>query len=83
MAAISKCLGRALTGRLPLDRGKSYWDDYIDWVGGYPIEVARPEAIFRFFRDQGFRLYELKTCHGRHGCNHFVFMRGNFHPCAV
>lgn len=76
-------LTRALTGRLALDRGMSIWHDTVDWVGGYPFEVARPEAVFRFFRDHGFRLYELKTCAGRHGCNEFVFMRGDSDNCAV
>lgn len=75
-------LARALTGRLALGRGMSLWHDMKDWVGGYPFEVARPEAVFRFFRDRGFRLYELRTCAGRHGCNEFVFMRGDSGSCA-
>jgi 2-polyprenyl-6-hydroxyphenyl methylase/3-demethylubiquinone-9 3-methyltransferase len=80
---VPRWLVRALTGRLALDRGMSIWHDYVDWVGGYPFEVARPEAVFRFFRDQGFRLCELKTCAGRGGCNEYVFMRGDCDPCAV
>jgi 2-polyprenyl-3-methyl-5-hydroxy-6-metoxy-1,4-benzoquinol methylase len=66
---------RALTGRLSLDRGMSMWNDMIDWLGGYPFEVAKPETIFQFFRDSGFTLEELKTCGGRMGCNEFVFRR--------
>ena len=31
-------------------RGMSFWYDYIDWVGGYPFEVAKPEEIFEFCR---------------------------------
>ena len=27
-------------------RGMSRWHDLVDWVGGYPFEVARPEEIF-------------------------------------
>lgn len=68
-------LVRALTGRLSLERGMSLWHDMIDWLGGYPFEVAKPEAIFRFFQDRGFTLEELKTCGGRMGCNEFVFRR--------
>lgn len=68
-------LGRALTGRLSLQRGMSLWHDMIDWLGGYPFEVARPEAVFRFFRDRGFVLEEMRTCGGRMGCNEFVFRR--------
>jgi 2-polyprenyl-3-methyl-5-hydroxy-6-metoxy-1,4-benzoquinol methylase len=68
-------VARAVTGRLKLQRGMSLWHDTVDWIGGYPFEVARPEAIFRFFRELGFVLHELKTCGGRHGCNEFVLVR--------
>jgi 2-polyprenyl-6-hydroxyphenyl methylase/3-demethylubiquinone-9 3-methyltransferase len=68
-------LVRTLTGRLFLERGMSLWHDMIDWLGGYPFEVAKPEAVFRFFQDKGFGLEELKTCGGRMGCNEFVFRR--------
>lgn len=54
-------------------RGMSRWYDWIDWVGGYPFEVAKPEAIFGFFRTRGFLLERLKTCGGNLGCNEFVF----------
>lgn len=54
-------------------RGMSYWHDMIDWIGGYPFEVAKPEEIFDFYRDQGFVLRRLKTCAGGPGCNEFVF----------
>ncbi|HEU5295884.1 MAG TPA: class I SAM-dependent methyltransferase [Burkholderiaceae bacterium] len=68
-------LVRAATGRRRLERGMSLWHDMVDWVGGYPFEVARPEAILRFCRDRGFTLRELKTCGGRHGCNEMVFLK--------
>jgi 2-polyprenyl-3-methyl-5-hydroxy-6-metoxy-1,4-benzoquinol methylase len=58
------------------ERGMSFWYDMIDWLGGYPFEVAKPEEIFRFFRDKGFHLREMKTTH-RHGCNEFVFKQGS------
>ena len=51
------------------------WYDLVDWVGGWPFEVATPEAIFDFLRDRGFRLRVLKTCGGGLGCNEFVFVR--------
>ncbi len=67
-------LVRALTGRLAQERGMSLWYDLVDWIGGYPFEVARPEAIFRFYRDKGLTLFEMRTtC--RLGCNEFVFVR--------
>jgi len=56
-------------------RGMSVWRDLIDWVGGYPFEVAKPEAIFDFYFQRGFTLTRLVTCGGTMGCNEFVFVR--------
>lgn len=56
------------------DRGMHVWYDLVDWVGGWPFEVARPEEIFRFMRDRGFVMEEMTTLIG-HGCNEFVFRR--------
>lgn len=56
-------------------RGMSAWRDVVDWVGGYPFEVAKPEEIFRFYRDRGFVLTNMATCGGALGCNEFVFSR--------
>jgi SAM-dependent methyltransferase len=55
------------------ERGMSLWRDLIDWVGGLPFEVARPEEIFDFYRARGFTLTRLRTCAGTLGCNEFVF----------
>ncbi len=72
----ARLLVRALTGRLEEERGMSYWRDLIDWLGGYPFEVARPEEIVDFLRGQGFRLLSSKRVRGnRSGCNEFVFER--------
>lgn len=57
------------------DRGMSAWHDVIDWVGGYPFEVAKPEEIFDFYKVKGFSLQRLKTCGGGLGCNEFVFQK--------
>ena len=56
-------------------RGMSPWRDVVDWVGGYPFEVAKPEEIFSFYRQRGFSLEVLSTCGGTLGCNQFVFRR--------
>jgi 2-polyprenyl-6-hydroxyphenyl methylase/3-demethylubiquinone-9 3-methyltransferase len=56
-------------------RGMSLWRDVIDWVGGYPFEVAKPEQIFDFYADRGFQLVKLTTCGGSLGCNEFVFCK--------
>lgn len=51
----------------------SVWRNLIDWVGGYPFEVATPGQIFDFYRERGFHLTKLRTCGGSLGCNEFVF----------
>ena len=56
-------------------RAMDPWRNVVDWVGGYPFEVAKPEEIFEFFRSRGFELQRMKTCAGSHGCNEFVFVR--------
>ena len=55
-------------------RGMDWWRDIVDWVGGYPYEVATPAEIFDFFRNRGFFLERLETVVG-HGCNQYVFRR--------
>jgi 2-polyprenyl-3-methyl-5-hydroxy-6-metoxy-1,4-benzoquinol methylase len=54
-------------------RGMNPWRDVVDWVGGYPFEVAKPEEVFDFFRSRGFQLERLKTCAGGLGCNEYMF----------
>jgi len=82
-----KALARALVAGRPQqyvqtwtryhhNRGMSHWHDLLDWVGGYPYEVARPDEIVRFFRARGFVLDNLKTGAGL-GCNEFVLRRSD------
>lgn len=68
---------RAFRGQMSCARGMSLWFDMIDWLGGYPFEVATPGQIVSFLRPRGFCLLQLVTCGGRHGCNEFVFERGD------
>lgn len=56
-------------------RGMSRCTDLVDWIGGYPFEVAKPEDILHFLRERGFRLEQLRTCGGGLGCNEFIFVR--------
>ena len=56
-------------------RGMSMYHDWIDWLGGYPFEVAKPEDVFEFCSGRGFTLAKLQTCGGRLGCNQFVFRK--------
>jgi 2-polyprenyl-3-methyl-5-hydroxy-6-metoxy-1,4-benzoquinol methylase len=57
------------------DRGMSPWHDVVDWIGGYPFEVAKPEEVFRFCRAAGFELTWLTTQGCGYGCNEYVFRR--------
>jgi 2-polyprenyl-3-methyl-5-hydroxy-6-metoxy-1,4-benzoquinol methylase len=63
-------------------RGMSHWHDLVDWVGGYPYEVAKPEEIFDFYRARGFTLTKLKCGAVGLGCNEFVFQRTGPHSKA-
>ena len=56
-------------------RGMSPMHDVIDWVGGYPFEVAKPEEIFDFFHNKGYTLEKLYTAGGGHACNQYVFRK--------
>lgn len=56
-------------------RGMSRWHDLLDWVGGYPFEVAGPDEIFEFYRERGYELERMRTCGGGLGCNEFVLRR--------
>jgi 2-polyprenyl-6-hydroxyphenyl methylase/3-demethylubiquinone-9 3-methyltransferase len=55
------------------NRGMSHWRDIVDWVGGYPYEVATPDEIFDFYRARGFALTRLHCGGVGLGCNEFVF----------
>lgn len=54
-------------------RGMNRWHDIIDWVGGYPYEVAGPTAIFDFYKRRGFSLAAMNCDNVGLGCNEFVF----------
>jgi 2-polyprenyl-3-methyl-5-hydroxy-6-metoxy-1,4-benzoquinol methylase len=60
-------------------RGMSTWHDIVDWMGGYPFEVAKPEAVLEHLRSHSFELERLLTCGGGHGCNQYVFRRSGRH----
>jgi len=59
------------------NRGMSRWHDIVDWVGGYPYEVATPEEIFDFYRKRDFALTRMRCGKVGLGCNEFVFVRAN------
>ena len=54
------------------NRGMSIYYDWIDWLGGYPYEFAKPEDIINFYKKKGFYLENIITTNSL-GCNQFVF----------
>ena len=56
-------------------RGMSPLHDVLDWVGGYPFEVSKPERIVHFYKAKGYALSRLQTCGNSLGCNEYVFLK--------
>ncbi len=56
-------------------RGMAVLTDWLDWLGGYPFEVATPEEIVDFYRDLGFAVVKLRTVGGKHGCNEYLLRK--------
>jgi len=54
-------------------RGMSIWYDWVDWIGGLPFEVAKPDDIINSLRKNGFVLDKITTVGTGWGCNEFVF----------
>jgi len=60
-------------------RGMSIIHDWVDWLGGYPFEVARIDDIVNFYLQKGFSLFNVRTNCGL-GNNQFVFEKSEFRP---
>lgn len=83
--ALGRAVADILKGRNPFtsygeykkSRGMSVVHDWVDWLGGYPFEVAKPEEIFDFYYQKGFALQRMRTCGGGLGCNEFVFVNNS------
>jgi 2-polyprenyl-3-methyl-5-hydroxy-6-metoxy-1,4-benzoquinol methylase len=57
-------------------RGMSLWHDWIDWIGGYPFEVASVKQLTDFYEKKGF-MVRLKKVATYLGCNEIVFQKTN------
>lgn len=55
------------------NRGMSLVHDWLDWIGGYPFEVATPARIQRFFAERGFTAERVRAIPAGHACNEFLF----------
>lgn len=57
------------------NRGMSRWHDAVDWIGGYPYEVATADALIDFFKTKGFEVLKVKHPDYKLACNELVFAR--------
>jgi 2-polyprenyl-6-hydroxyphenyl methylase/3-demethylubiquinone-9 3-methyltransferase len=57
------------------NRGMSRWHDAVDWIGGYPYEVATAEQLIDFYKAKGFEVLQVKRPDYKLGCNELVFVR--------
>ena len=57
------------------NRGMSRWRDIVDWIGGYPFEVANPERVLDRCRAHGLEPITLQTVGSSLGCNQYLFTR--------
>jgi 2-polyprenyl-6-hydroxyphenyl methylase/3-demethylubiquinone-9 3-methyltransferase len=53
-------------------RGMNWWNDVKDWLGGYPYEYAKAEAMVDYFRNNNYKVLKIKDCHNGIGCNEFL-----------
>jgi 2-polyprenyl-3-methyl-5-hydroxy-6-metoxy-1,4-benzoquinol methylase len=56
-------------------RGMKFRYDVVDWVGGYPFEVARPQEVENYARARGFDCRCVFFAGRRHGCNEYLLRR--------
>lgn len=57
------------------NRGMTFWNDLVDWVGGWPYETLKPEEVIIFYKNIGYDLEKLETVGGSLNCNQFVFKK--------
>lgn len=72
---VARIAYRKLIKKQSLERGMNLWIDMLDWLGGYPFEVIKPECVIKFYNKHGLELKKSVLCGNRHGCNEFVFER--------
>ena len=56
-------------------RGMSPWIDLVDWVGGYPFEVAKSDSVIQYLKKYQFKPIQTKLVGQGLGCNEFLFVR--------
>jgi 2-polyprenyl-6-hydroxyphenyl methylase/3-demethylubiquinone-9 3-methyltransferase len=66
---------RAVHGAPRDERGMRFWRDVVDWVGGYPFEVAGLQEVVRYLEGKNFYVERIKSVGRRSGCNEWVSRR--------
>jgi 2-polyprenyl-6-hydroxyphenyl methylase/3-demethylubiquinone-9 3-methyltransferase len=66
-----RMLARLIRGQPQLERGMSVWRDYIDWIGGYPFEVASRDGVLSML--PGYELVGFRPATS--GCNEFHLVK--------
>src|SRR5690606_23668842 len=56
-------------------RGMDFWYDVVDWLGGYPYEVATEQQLRDFLTPLGFEFVSCAAPRVPTGCNELVFRR--------
>jgi len=74
--ALLKCIVKKenVFARYKKKRGMSITHDWIDWLGGFPFEVASVEEMVHFLQERGFGLKNICSTKSL-GNNQFVFVR--------
>lgn len=57
------------------ERGMDFWYDVVDWLGGYPYEVATPQQLRDFLTELGFSFVRCAAPRVPTGCNELIFRR--------
>ena len=60
---------------IKMPRGMLILNDYIDWIGGFPFEVASRQEIIELYNKKGYELKEVISVNNSLGCNEFVFKK--------
>jgi len=76
---VDKIRQRPATLRRGMDRHR----DILDWVGGWPFEVAKPAKVIRFFEQRAYSVERIWLVGRRMGNNEFLFRKSQLAPAAT
>ena len=59
------------------ERGRDFYYDVVDWVGGYPSQYAAAEEVQALLKKSGFECLRFRPPRVPTGSNEFVFKKRN------